>query len=599
MRRIVKDRRYLRPLKLGRKSKEFYVFDTETGRRERNGDIKYYLTARPESLIFGVVYGANNFIKVLYTPEEFKNEFKKKRYKGKLVYAHNAEYDLSSVYGNIYKLDPEAIFNGKFISCTNGVCSFADSFNILLASVEKLGELLKFPKLDLGKPVNGFIDGIKTEYKLSHVNNLHNDITYCIRDCEIVYRMLEKSFQDIEPCYTIGALSLKDFRANFLEKTVKVSEHADLFFDATYGGRTEAFYIGKTNAYVYDINSAYPYAMWRNKFPDPALLRVVQNPCLTELYSFLNNYEGMVTAKVKVADNERLPVLPYRQESRLIFPCGTFSGSWTFPELRHALQFSKTEILSIEKIVYAPGIDSPFHGFIDKHWNLRKQTTDKSLDYYYKLKMNNLYGKLLQRARDEYRYCTGHKDAWIYMQTNKIKHAELIEVVGGYFLRYENDKIFNHTVAPWGSYVTAYVRCMLHDKMRIDPGLVYCDTDSDASTIYRKENDKTLGGWKLEDKIITNVRALKDYCYLYYDKEKGKMIEAQSVKGVKKKAKQLDPEANVFSYQRMIRTRESFRRTDRLPPGTFINQIKVLTGDYLKRQVFKDGSTKPFILNES
>jgi len=46
----------------------------------------------------------------------------------------------------------------------------------------------------------------------------------------------------------------------------------------------------------------------------------------------------------------------------------------------------------------------------------------------------------------------------------------------------------------------------------------------------------------------------------------------------------------------MIRTRESFRRKDMLPPGTFVEQLKLLTGDYSKRQVFKDGTTKPFIL---
>lgn len=600
MRQLVGKRRYLRPLKFGRKSKEFYVFDTETGIEEKNGDIKYFLSARPEHLLYGVIYGPDGFIKILHSHQEFIDEFKKKRYKNKIIYAHNAEYDLSSVYDNIYKLDPEAIFNGKFISCRNGNCSFADSFNILPASVEKIGELMGLPKLDLGTKVSyGLIGGTWTEYKLSNVNNLTKDIQYCIRDCEIVYKALLKIFANAEPSYTIGALSLKIFRGNFLSKTIKVSEHADLFFDATYGGRTEAFKIGRTQAFVYDINSAYPYVMHRNKFPDPALLRVVMLPEIKDLAFYLDNFEGMVSAKVWVNPTEPLPVLPYRQDARLIFPCGTFSGSWTFPELRHALQYSDTKVISIEKIVFAPGIYSPFGPFIDHYWKLRSNTKDESEKYFFKLFMNNLYGKMLQRARDEYRFCTGTADAWNFMQKKKIKHAELIEVVGGYFLRYENDKVFNHTIAPWGSYVTAYGRCMLHFELLKDgPNRVYCDTDSRAVTKKYNINEKHLGGWKREDKIITNVRALKDYVYMYYDDKKKQMVEGQMLKGVRKKARQLDPEANVFQYPRMIRTRESFRRNDNLPPGTFIQQTKVISGDYLKREVLPDGNTKPFILYE-
>lgn len=227
-------RRYLRPLTFGKKSKKFYVFDTETGISHKGGKIEYILSARPEHLIFGVVYGPDGYYKVLSTPKEFKSEFKKKQYKNKIVYAHNAEYDLSAVYGNIYELDREAIFNGKFISCSNGVCRFADSYNLLPTSVKKLGELLGLNKAQLGDA-----------NLVSHTKNLQNDINYCFRDCEIVYKSLEKIFEDVEPCYTIGSLALKIFRNKYLTKTIKINDHSDLFFNALYGGRTEAFRIGK------------------------------------------------------------------------------------------------------------------------------------------------------------------------------------------------------------------------------------------------------------------------------------------------------------------------------------------------------------------
>jgi hypothetical protein len=593
-------RRYLRPLKLGRRTKDFYVFDTETGIRYKDGRIQYILSARPENLIFGVVYGPNGFYKVIHSVDEFKAEFKKKRYKGRIIYAHNAEYDLSCIYSNIYLLDREAIFNGKFICCTNGNCTFADSYNILPASVKVLGEILGLPKGQLGD----------SELS-SHINRLNEDIKYCYRDCKIVFDSLQNVFNDTEPSFTIGSLALKVFRSKYLKRTIKINEHSDRFFDALYGGRTEAFKIGKTNANVFDINSAYLSVMEKNSFPDPSKLRVldtsnfpnVKGQLERALNKMLYRYEGMIKAKVKVNENEKLPVLPYRYENKLIFPCGEFIGAWTFSEIRYALQNSKTTILEIYEIVYAPAIESPYGQFARDVWKKRKDAQkikDKATDYREKLFGNNLWGKNAQRAKEEFRFCTGLKEAKEFMREKKIKKGEIIEVIGGFFFRYFTDRLFNHTIACWAAYITAYVRIMLHKEMKKDGNdLVYCDTDSRFVTKSIDYNTKDqLGGWKKEEKKVTKIRALKDYVYTYFDKDKNMEVSAQMLKGVKKNAKQLDPEANVFLLERMIRTRESFRRTDSLPPGTFIKQIKTLSGDYLKRKVLPNGDTKPFIIYE-
>jgi len=578
-RRIGK-RRYLRPLKLGKHSKEFYVFDTETGIKHKNGKIKYMLSARPEHFIFGVIYGPKGFVKVIHSVNEFKKEFKKKRYKNKIVYAHNAEYDLSCVYGNIYELDPGAIFNGKFISCGNGNCRFADSFNLLPTSVKKLGELLGLPKLELGH-----------NYE-SDAKKIIEDVKYCIRDCKIVYDSLAKIFEPLEPSFTIGSLSLKLFRAQYLTNSIKVDPGADQFFECLYGGRTEAFKLGSCDANVYDINSAYPYVMKEKHFVDPGSLRTIHNPNEGTAQEIIKQCEGFINATVYVDPEEKLPALPYRTDDRLIFPCGEFAGSWTFPEIRNALKNTKTKLIKIHKIVYGKRIESPFKQFVLDQYTKRNSTDDEFLRYYYKLLMNNLYGKLIQRAREEFRFCQTQRDAWQFMRERKLKKAEIIEVNGGYFLRYDTHRIFSHTIAAWGAYVTTYVRVMLHEMMKPNlDKLVYCDTDSVFIEKNMRMDSKDLGGWKREEKKITNIRTLKDYVYI---DEAGK--EKQMLKGVKKDAIQLDPEANVFRYKRMIRTRESFRRKDMLPPGTFVEQLKLLTGDYSKRQVFKDGTTKPFIL---
>lgn len=575
-------RRHLRPLKLGKRSKKFFVFDTETGIVDKDtGKITYTLSARPEHVLFGVIYGDNGYKKVLFSADELRKEFLKKKYKGSIIYAHNAEYDLSATFGNIYELDPDAIFNGKFIYCTNGNVKFADSYNLLPASVEKIGEMLKFPKLTLG-----------VNYE-SHVTTMDRDIQYCIRDCEIVYKALTQLFTGLEPSFTIGSLSLKLFRKDYLKRTIKVNELSDRFFDALYGGRTEAFYIGKVRANVYDINSAYPYAMRELRFPDPSKLRYAS---FRQYANFLHDtrYEGMITATV-IVPQCYIPPLPFRTADKLLFPVGTFTGSWTLFEFRHALKvYPDIRILNIHELIYAPAIESPFRDFVNDKYNQRENSTNESERYFLKLFLNNLFGKTIQRSTENYHFCKSEKEAVQFMRERKLKLVELITVSGGFFVRWKSDKLFAHTIACFGAYITSYVRCMLLDAMLIEPHeVVYCDTDSIFTTASYDWNDTKLGGWKRENKTVKRIRALKDYVFVDVDG-----TEKQMLKGVpKKKAVQLDAEANVFVFKRMIKTRESLRRSDNLPPGTFIEQTKFLTGDYKKREVLSNGKTKPFKLN--
>lgn len=595
-------RRYLRPIKFGKRSKEFYVFDVETAiaPKDGNGDIEYILSARPEHLLFGCIVGPKGYRKLLWSADAFKQEFKKRRYKNKIVYAHNAEYDLSAVFGNIYHADPAAIFNGKFISCTINNTRFGDSYNLLPTSVKKLGSLIGLEKQELGKNLR------------SNIKTIQKDIDYCFRDCDIVYKSLEKLFADAEPSFTIGSLSLKIYRANFLKETFKVNTLSDHFFDALYGGRTEAFKIGDVDANVYDRNSAYPCALKTLRFPDPARLRYAPNKEWQKyvLYEMMwchdpnqpgqyatFTYEGMIDATVCIPESVNIPCLPYRTDTKLLFPVGTFRGSWTLNEFRYAYCHGLIAVKKVHRLIISESIPTPFDKYIDYYYTLRTKTNDKFEKYYYKLFMNNLYGKLIQRAREEWRFCKDLDEAKEFMRSRKLKHVELVDVNGGLFLKYDVDKIFSHTVACWGAYVTADARIALHKRIMQHPDkVVYCDTDSEFVEADFNEDSDQLGGWKKENKKIVKIRALKDYVAIEENPETNELETKQYLKGVKKDAKQLDPEANVFKIKRMIKTRESFRRVDNLPPGTFIEQIKVMTGDYSKRTILKDGSTKPFKL---
>src|SRR5690606_37551605 len=131
----------------------------------------------------------------------------------------------------------------------NGI-TFGDSMNIYPASVKKIGELIGLPKYENSK--------ISTE-NLTPDNIQDQDIIYCIRDCEIVFTALRRIFEMTGSIkLTLPSLSMYDFRTNYLQNKLFYSELIDDFFESYYGGRCEAFRIGKVNASVFDVNSLYP-----------------------------------------------------------------------------------------------------------------------------------------------------------------------------------------------------------------------------------------------------------------------------------------------------------------------------------------------------
>ena len=72
---------------------------------------------------------------------------------------------------------------------------------------------------------------------------------------------------------TLAGLSLAMFRRKFQKEDIRYNNHLqDWFFKSYYGGRVEAFFIGECKAFVFDVNSMYPFSMVNCIFPDPSKL---------------------------------------------------------------------------------------------------------------------------------------------------------------------------------------------------------------------------------------------------------------------------------------------------------------------------------------
>lgn len=580
--------RVLRPTRISSKrgpiEKNFFVFDVETTKLE----------PIPKNFVFGVLYG-HNFKKIIYSVEDFKNEFAKEKYNNKYIFAHQAEFDLLCIFGNIYTgLDRAAVFNGRFISAKHEKKTFADSLNIYPASVAKIGEALGFEKLSNEKIKKG---------GLRKTNITKKDIDYCIRDCKIVYDALLKFFELVGVIkVTLSSLVMFNFRNKYLPDNLYYSELNDEFYESYYGGRTEAFKIGKVEAEGYDINSMYPDAMRSIKFPDVKNLRKEIKVDVRYLHYLLKRYEGL--AKVRIRHKETyFGYIPKRHEinktTKLVFPVGTFSSIINFNELRFALNKNVIEILSVDYVVYSNSVDSPFKKFIDHNYDLKKNAANDLDELIQKLKLNSLYGRFAMKMK----YTTTYYDLIPYDIIEELQETENFYQLKTFsqkrddcFLITENEKFVNSffAIPTYSSYITSAARIKILQSLLENENekVVYTDTDSIflEGEFKGKISDK-LGNWKREEKNVIEIRGLKNYSY---SDQKGNTIDV--IKGISKQAEKIKkgPDKGKYKQVKFYKTKESLRRGKEA--GKQFIQLKKLVHKYDKREVDIHGNTKPLKL---
>lgn len=565
---------------------DFFVWDVET-----NG-----MRAQPDAFILGCIYG-HNFSKVIHSVDEFKQEFLHERYKKKIVFAHNAEYDINTVWGIVYNLDYRAIFTGsRFICASNGNCLFADSMNVYPYGVAKIGEYL------------GLSKSFKTtDYEANLINMDQTEvINGCMRDCEIVYDALIQYFETVgEIKITKAGLAMSYYRRNFQPFDIHYNERkCEYFFNSYFGGRTEAFYIGKCEAIVYDINSSYPYALKQCKLPNPKNLRHLKNISVKRFTEhYLKNYEGV--AKVSLTHGDHFfGFLPVKINGKLLFPVGKINGWYNFNELLFGLEFGVFDFIEIEEIIFSKPMPSLFSDFIDSEFEKKKNAPNPLVREIHKFNQNTLYGKFGQRVDEETVYIDNIDNYLDYIDECKI-NGKLVKISpfneqrkdARLILKKDNEFRPNFCIPVIPSYITSFARIHLLKTMlkyiEYDP--LYCDTDS---IFFGKkppiEDSNDLGFWKQETKIVTAIKGLKNYNY-----RDVKGIERTRIKGVRiynskgeQVAKEIRP--NVWRFTTLVKTKESLVRN--IEAGTLQERTKVIKNTYDKRIVKKDGTTKPIKL---
>jgi hypothetical protein len=192
---------------------------------------------------------------------------------------------------------------------------------------------------------------------------------------------------------TFPGLSLAIFTLNFLlpnlrNKLKVIKGEVEKEIRTGYFKGNVNVYINKvSNAYYYDMNSQYPYAML-NDMP-------VRDPVLT-YEKDLNKYFGFVYREITAPDRQTLlvPFIQYKNYNNFINNCprGKFKRMIFSKEMKYAIQYGYT--INIEYgYQFEQGKDL-FKDYIDFHYELKKTVTDSIIKKIAKLGLNSLYGRM-------------------------------------------------------------------------------------------------------------------------------------------------------------------------------------------------------------
>ena len=439
-----------------------------------------------------------------------------------IVWAHyGGKYDVRFVIAEICKKHGSwktfesggmLVITNVFDPETRRTIKFCDSSRLIVGSVKKIGKMVDLPKLEIDRTKMG-------------THTLDLEIDYCIRDCEIVLKGLQKLRDTTLSVGCDFAFTLPSMMSRYVRKSdvldftkfvelsdLSTEKHefqiADQFCESAYfGGRVEVFRRGKFHypLYYYDIRSSYPHSMTKEL---PAYFKeFVTAPKRTDektLRKYLS-YSGVTECSIYIKPGTQyIPVLPVVYKGKLVFPEGKFYGRWTNIELLAALDRGA----KIMPVVQARYSSRPWlRKFIETFFSLRQKAIDEKDDvraYTYKIALNSLYGKLAENVTRSHMIFGD----WEYSQAVSHYGIENIyprpEVPGIYEVKLETRGPFRHVAA--GAYVTAYSRLLLvhYLEWAISHGgrVYYSDTDSLVTDIRLPIMPDLLGNLKLEETFL-------------------------------------------------------------------------------------------------
>jgi hypothetical protein len=228
---------------------------------------------------------------------------------------------------------------------------------------------------------------------------------YCIDDCKLTKQLAEhwiKLFHNAFGFYPSRWLS-----SGYISEKVLINNRIeipkfdsipypvnDLAYRSYFGGRFEMLkrgFIG--TAYLYDINSAYPFAL--TQFPDITRGRWIKRRSIHPDAKL-----GFFRILANIPDCEYVPPFPYRKNGLLIFPSGKFETYVTLAELQACKNSKWYKILESYQFV-SDSEGYPYKDFIQNLYQKRLELKRKGdpLQLPIKIILNSIYGKTGQKTK--------------------------------------------------------------------------------------------------------------------------------------------------------------------------------------------------------
>lgn len=434
------------------------------------------------------------------------------RYEGHLIFFHNLQYDAECILkllpetclkqymktknlefehnGYVIRYIPKkrlTISKGRHsVSCYD-IAQFYDNKSLVDAYNDHIG-----------KPVPDWYFAMKDNRKHFTIRHFqrHKKVIrlYCIQDCKLTEELALNWIGTFHKQF--GSMVNKWISSGYLAEKVLIHEGINIpFFNdmpyevqelawlSFYGGRFELLvkgFIGK--CWLYDINSAYPYAL--SKIPDITCGKWVSGKKIHPKAAL-----GFYRIIADIDYSVRVAPFPFRtKDNMLIYPVGKFETYVTLEELK-AVEGDKRisyKILDSWQFMPDKNCTYPFRDFIEQQYDKRLELKEKGdqLERAIKVVLNSIYGKMAQRVN------------------NRIGN------------------LFSPVIA---AFITGYTRAQLYRFVRdndLEKHVVAFATDSIAIT---KEvpnlNSKNLGEMKL-DKCADDVIFLSNGFYRFNGKWK-------------------------------------------------------------------------------
>lgn len=467
------------------KKRKFAVLDAETD--------PFLLGRVPAPFVWGL-YDEEGF-QYFWNVEDLIEHLRERNI---IVYAHNGgRFDYHFLIEHLSPYEDILIVNGRLAKFKIGECEFRDSWLIIpqaLAAYKKTEiDYSLFEKGQREKP-----------------ENIKKILDYLRDDCKDLYELLEGFFAEYGQKLTLASTALSTWENMTNGKAPKSTRvYYDKLKAFYYGGRVECFRSGILRGpwRVYDINSAYPYAM---TFDHPISIDFIQRegkPPKVFGHMFFT-----VRAIAKGC-------LPYRElNGELWFPNDEETRIYNVTgwEILTGLETGTLKIKEWISYKRYFGLTN-FKGYVNHFYSMRaeaKKQMESALtengklealrkNIYYKLMLNSLYGKFGANP-DKYKKFQLHtvEDLSLLMAPQDDYEFQFGGEFGPWLLgeRSLTDEESHYINVATSASITGFVRAFLFRSILSAEEVIYCDTDS---IICRKTGANfalgdSLGAWKFE-----------------------------------------------------------------------------------------------------